>query len=142
MAATKRLLATLLVLVALAGCSDREEREGAQPAPDVTTFEQGRFDDLPLAPRSDPVGLRSEKEGVVSRSYTAKGTTPEQVLRFYEQNLQGWRQVEPVHQVGTSTYRGTWAEGEWLLEVSAGTAPTVDDRPEVQAQYSLVLRPR
>lgn len=132
----------LLALLALAGCAVREEREGTQAAPDVTTLEQGRFDNLPLAPRSDPIGPRSEKEGVVSRSFTAKGTTAEQVVRFYEQNLRGWRQVEPVHQVGTSSYRGTWAQGGWLLEVSSGTAPALDDPLEAQVQYSLVLRPR
>ncbi len=138
----KRLVMALLVAMALGGCGTREEREGTQPAPGVTTFEQGRFDDLPLAPRSDPIGPRSEKDGVVSRSFTAKGTTPEQVLRFYEQNLAGWTQVEPVHEVGTSSYRGSWLRDEWLLEVSAGRAPALDDRLEAQAQYSLVLRRR
>lgn len=142
MTGPKRLLVALLALTALGGCSEREEREGAQPAPDVTSFEQGRFDNLLLAPRSDPVGPRSEQEGVVSRSFTAKGTTPEQVLRFYEQNLTGWRQVEPVHEVGTSSWRGTWEQGQWRLEVSAGRAPALDDPLEAQAQYSLVLRPR
>lgn len=140
---TRGLVSALAAVLALGGCSDREEqREGTQPAPAVTTFEQGRFDDLPLAPRSDPVGPRSEKEGVVTRSFSAKGTTPEQVLRFYEQNLTGWRQLEPVHEVGTSSYRATWAQGEWLLEVSSGRAPALDAPLEAQVQYSLVLRPR
>ncbi len=146
MSAPRRVRAFLSVGMAglvLAGCARDREREGAQPAPDVTTFEQGRFDDLPLFPRSDPVGPRSEKEGVVTRSFVAKGATPEQVMQFYEGRLKGWQQVEPSHLVGTSTHRAKWALDNWFLEVSASAyASSIDDPLEAQVQYSLVLSPR
>ncbi len=127
----------------LHGCGSDPAREGAQPAPDVTTFEQGRFDDLPQFPRSDPLGPRSEKSGVVSRSFVAKGATAEQVMQFYEQSLQGWQQVEPSHLVGTSTHRAKWARDKWFLEVSTSSyASSIDDPMEARVQYSLVLIPR
>ncbi|MDP8992415.1 MAG: hypothetical protein M3N31_05080 [Actinomycetota bacterium] len=138
----RRVTPVVLALV-VAGCGgDRQEREGAQTAPAVTTFEQGRFDDLPLFPRSDPIGPRSEKEGVIARSYTARGTTPERLLQFYEDKLTQWRQVEPVRKFGTSSYRAKWARDNWLLEVSSGASPALDDAGDAQVQYSLVLSPR
>ena len=131
-----------VVVVILPGCRSEAEREGTQPDPDVTTFEQGRFDDLPQFPRSDPLGTRSEKGGVVSRSFVAKGATPEQVMQFYERSLQAWRQVEPSHLVGTSAHRAKWARDDWLVEVSASNyASSIDDAMEVRVQYSLVLSP-
>jgi len=136
-------LVVMALSLVLAGCGrDRQSREGTQPAPAVTTFEQGRFDDLPLFPRSDPIGPRSEKDGVVARSYTARGTTSERLLQFYEGNLPGWRQVEPIRKFGTSSYRAAWTRGNWLLEVSSGASPAFDDAGDAQVQYSLVLRPR
>jgi hypothetical protein len=132
-----------LALLALTGCGDAgQEREGTQPAPAVTTFEQGLFEDLPLFPRSDPIGPRSEKDGVVARSYTARGTTPERLVRYYEDNLTGWRQVEPSRRFGTSSYRAKWARDDWFLEVSSGASPALDDAGDAQVQYSVVLSPR
>jgi hypothetical protein len=132
-----------VVVVALAGCGGRsQEREGTQPAPAVTTFEEGSFDDLPLFPRSDPIGPRTEKEGVIARSYTARGTTPERLLQFYEDKLPGWRQMEPVRKFGTSSYRAKWARDNWFLEISSGASPALDDAGDAQIHYSLVLSPR
>lgn len=134
-------VATAALLVAACGVDN--QREGTQPAPAVTTVEQGRFDDLPLFPRSDPVGSRNEKEGVVSRSFVAKGATAEQVMQFYERELEGWRLVEPPQRAGTTTLRAKWAQGNWYLQVStAAHPPAVDDPAEAQVQYSLVLSPR
>ncbi len=139
----KAFICVAMAVLLLHGCRSDAEREGTQPAPNVTTFEQGRFDDLPQFPRSDPLGSRSEKDGVVSRSFVAKGATAEQVMRFYERSLQGWQQLEPSHPVGTSTHRATWARGNWLLEVSTSSyASSVEDPMEAQVQYSLVLIPR
>ncbi len=138
-----RLVCAGVVALMLTGCGRERAREGAQPAPDVTTFEQGSFDDLPLFPRSEPLGARSEKDGVVSRSFVAKGATPARVMQFYEASLKAWRQVEPTHVVGTSTHRAKWAQDNWLLEVSAsGYASSIDEPLEARVQYSLVLSPR
>ena len=57
--------AGVLTMAAL-GCGSGEKQPAAQPVPEVTSFERGRFDDLPVFFRSDPLGPRSEKDGVVS----------------------------------------------------------------------------
>ena len=136
--------ATALFSVVSCG-RDGEEREGTQPAPDVTSFEQGRFDNLPVFPRSDPFGPRSEKEGIVSRSYRATGVTADEIIDFYAEELaaDGWEMTEPVFRSDTET-RGDWVVDDYRLEVSA--ARIDDDRnptsENVVIQYGLVLRPR
>lgn len=139
-------LVVATAMLAGAACGgDGEEREGTQPAPDVTTFEQGRFDDLPVFPRSDPFGPRSEKDGVVARTYRATGADPGQIIDFYARELagQGWRMAEPVFRSDAET-RGDWVVDDYRLEVSATRVD--DDRDPAPAnavaQYSLVLRPR
>ncbi len=137
------LLAGLLGLV-LGACADRDPPV-AQPTPNATTFEPGRFDDIPLFPRSDPLGRRSEQDGVVARSYMAKGTTPEQVLEYYRTALNArWRLVSPIEKLGVDTYRADWASDQYRLRVSATEAPGVeleDASKNVIVQYSLTLTP-
>ncbi len=135
---------TLALLIG--GCAPRDTDPAAQPAPDVTTFEQGRFDELPQFPRSDPVGPRTEKDGVVARSYRARGTSPEQVLEFYRDALdERWQMVTPIERLGPGTFRAEWVADDYRLLVSAtreGTLDAPDDaaNPAV-AQYSLTLHP-
>jgi hypothetical protein len=140
-----RSLATgILCVMVLSACGSADEREGTQPAPGVTTFEQGRFDDLPLLPDSDPLGPRHEQDGIVTRSYRTTGVTPEGVIDFYDRELSaaGWRMVEPEFREDTES-RADWVVDEWRLEVSA---TQIDDRQNASSdrftvQYSLVLRP-
>jgi hypothetical protein len=106
-----------LVSLVFASCSPSDE--GTQPAPAVTTFEQGYFDDLPLPPRSEPVGERSEENGVVSRSYAVRDTSPERVLAFYSEQLAKSAVVEPPHDIGVGTLRGRWLLDGRELTVSA-----------------------
>ena len=141
------LSAVLVVGVLAAGCGDDAEAPDApeaQPAPDVSVFAEGDFGEVPLYPRSDPAGTRSEKADVTARSYFARGATPEQVLSFYEDDLDGWTQTEPVRQ-DNDAYRGTWRRGDRTLLVSAAPAPAVDTRPgdagQVLTQYNLQLGP-
>lgn len=136
--------ATLALLIA--GCAPRDGDSAAQPAPDVTTFEQGRFDDLPQFPRSDPLGPRTEKDGVVARSYRARGTSPEQVLEFYRDALaERWHMATPIEKLGAGTFRAEWVTDDYRLLVSAtreGTLDAPDDAANpVVAQYSLSLHP-
>lgn len=138
----------LLVALALGSqaCADAEPREGTQPAPDVTTFEQGVFDEVPRFPRSEPLGSRSEKGGVVAQSFRAFGATPKSVLDYYTRSLPGWEQVEPITQTGTEDFRARWARDAWTLLVTAAPAPTTSDGnqadvPEPKTQYSLTLTP-
>ncbi|MFP5327138.1 MAG: hypothetical protein ACLGHT_06630 [Acidimicrobiia bacterium] len=140
-------LAALACLVAISSsCGRAGPDEGAQPAPAVTTFEQGRFDDIPLFPRSEPVGPRSEKDGVVARSYKALGASPEQVLDFYRDGLPSqWRMVTPLERLGVDTYRADWEDGQYRLRVSATLEPLLRGPNEASnaavSQYSLSLHP-
>lgn len=132
--------------VVFASCSPSDE--GTQPAPAVTTFEQGDFDDLPLPPRSEPVGERSEEDGVVSRSYAVRDTSPERVLAFYSEQLPAAAVVETPQAIGAGTSRGRWLVDGRELTVSATVGNTLDaierfgDDAGVVTQLSLSLAPR
>ncbi len=135
-----------VLTMALLGCGPGEKQPAAQPVPEVTTFERGRFDDLPVFFRSDPLGPRSEKDGVVTRSYKAEGASPEQVLEFYREALDyRWRMVSPIERLGVGTFRADWEDGQYRLRVSATQAPALDasagSADPVLTQYSLTLRP-
>ena len=133
------------VVFVVPACGGDDQRAGRQPAPDVTSLEQGRFDELPLLPDSEPFGPRTEKDGIVARTYRAAGVTPEAVVAFYERELPsaGWRPAEPAFRADTES-RSDWVTDEWRLEVSS---TRIEDRraasaDQVVVQYSLVLRPR
>lgn len=139
---------TLLFAVALvtAACGGTDSDEGTQPAPAVTTFEQGVFDDIPLFPRSEPLGPRHEEDGVVAQSFRAYGTTPRGVLEHYVGSLPAWDLVEPVTPTGTTTYRARWVRDGWSLLITSGPAPATSDGnqadvPEPHTQYSLTVSP-
>ena len=137
------LLATALLLV---GCASDEPDPVTQPAPGVTTFEEGRFDDLPQYPGSEPLGPRSEEHGVVARSYKVTGVVPEQVLDFYRGALEEqWSMITPVEKLGIGTLRADWVGEDYRLRVSATREPELDnpDDPanKVVSQYSLTLHP-
>lgn len=144
---TWRPFATAALALALgAGCGAEDLGPTAQPAPDVTTFQPGRFDDLPLYPRSDPVGPRTDAGGVAARSYRTIGTTAREVLEFYRNELpETWHLVHGIEELGESTYRADWSDGTYRLRVSATREPTLDIEdnasPERVVQYSLTLRP-
>lgn len=125
----------------LTGCGDGDPPE-AQPAPGVTRFVEGAFEDIPLFPRTEPVGARHEKNDTTARTYKARNATAEQVLRFYDERLPGWHQVGPVEKVGATAYRGEWMRDGRRLLVSAAPAPGLAASDEIDApvaQYSLTL---
>ena len=141
-----RLLMAAVVPVALvAGCGDdgdAADGPAAQPAPAVTTFGEGDFDDLPLPPRSTPVGERAEEDGVVSRSYEVRNTQPEALLSFYRDALAEHPVVEEPEEIGVGTHRGRWDLDGRQLTVVAQSAETLDDNPgapEALTQLSLSL---
>ena len=139
----KRVLVVAMLALVANGCGGREQ--ATQPSPVETSFEPGKFDDLPIYPRSEPLSGRNEKDGVVSRSYRSRGTSPQALLDFYADNLEsvGWEPSNAANPSG-SQYRGDWITDEYHLEVTAGPIddrqnPTSDD---YTIQYNLVLRPR
>ncbi len=138
-------VAALLVVV-LTGCRTGDPDPVAQPAPDVTTFEHGRFDDLPQFPRSQPLSARSEERGVIARSYKATGASPHQVLEFYRDALgERWRMVTGIEKLGVGTLRADWVGEDYRLRVSATTESELDSRNDASqtfvTQYSLTLHP-
>lgn len=139
------LLTAALVLASACGGDDGSD-EGAQPAPDATTFEQGGFDDLPRHPRSEAVGTRTETGGNVAQSFEVTGATPEQVLRFYEDALPplGWLPLSDSGiDISDRAAHGQWTREGELLVVSASSAPTLEDEGnEAVTQYSLSLGPQ
>ena len=143
-----RFVLTAIVLAALlgVGCGAQEDPPVAQPAPGVTTFEPGRFDDLPQYSRSEPLGPRSEEKGVVSRSFKVPGASPEQVLDFYVDALEEpWRLLSGVEKLGAGTFRADWVTEDHLLRVSTTREPELDSTDDASetfvTQYSLTLHP-
>ncbi|MGI8985146.1 MAG: hypothetical protein ACR2HM_11565 [Acidimicrobiales bacterium] len=139
-------LATAFVLFAAGACGTvGDASPGAQPTPNVTTFEAGVFDDLPRFPRSEPLGPRNEKKDVVARSFQARGTTPQQVLDYYRLNLAPpWTVVRAPEKLGVGTYRADWTNGDWQLRVSATEEPILDPdnaSKDLTVQYSMTLSP-
>ncbi len=133
-------------MILLVGCQRGDADPVAQPAPDVTTFEQGRFDDLPQFPRSEPVSARAEERGVIARSYKATGASPQQVMDFYRQALgDRWRMVSGIEKLGVGTLRADWVDEDYRLRVSATTESGLDSRNDASetfvTQYSLTLNP-
>ena len=127
-----------------AGCGDADDAgDAAQPATDDSTFEGTSIGDLPRFPRSEPFGTETETEDIATQSFRARGTSPEQLIDWYDEALgEDWVQVEPVHRE-PGPGRADWVNGERRLELSA---IDVDDRDgdagsEAVIQYSLTLRP-
>lgn len=151
MAHHARPLLALVIVTSLAGAcggDDRSEDPAAQPAPDVTTFEQGDFSGIPIPPLAEEAGTRTEKDGVVTQSFFVRNRTPDEVLEFYaeyfrDENVPVIR--EPANTSGI-TWRGWWLLGGRELLVSALPAPTADgaetEHADVVTQMSLELWPR
>jgi hypothetical protein len=147
-AATVATLAIAVTFFVAACGDDATERAGTQPAPGVSTFEQGSFDDLPIYPRSDPIGPRSEKNGVVARSFVTHGATAEGIVTWYANTLKakGWEAAGGAEQVGESTWRADFRKSGSKLRVSSAPAPTVEKESAGSGdvhdvQFSLTLRP-
>ncbi|MEZ5239085.1 MAG: hypothetical protein R2716_09100 [Microthrixaceae bacterium] len=74
-------LASLLALAAGACSGDSAESNDAQPAPEVSTFAPGGFDDVPRYRGSQEAGPRSEAD-VVSQPFFVEGADPQMVIDF------------------------------------------------------------
>ncbi|MGH9264302.1 MAG: hypothetical protein ACRD1D_06370 [Acidimicrobiales bacterium] len=138
--------ATVFAALLGVGCGSEDDPPAAQPVPGATTFEPGRFDDLPQYPRSEPLGPRSEEKGVVARSFKVSGGSPEQVLDFYVDALEEpWRLVTGVEKLGAGTFRADWVSEDYLFRVSATREPELDSTDDASetfvTQYSLTLHP-
>ena len=129
-----------MAVLLLASCGNGGGKPQAQPAPEVTVFRGGAFDQLPRYPRSDPLNQPVETNGVVTQSFSVPNASPQQVLDFYHDHLPGWQQMGAVQSAGTDTYQGAWVKGDQELRVSATKAPTLS-KSEPVVQYSLELGP-
>jgi hypothetical protein len=146
MATPTKLFTAVVTVVALGACTPSDE--GTQPSPDVTTFEQGDFSDIPLHPRSEALTPPNEEGGTVARSYAVRNTTPEAVLNFYEEQLAEFDIVEEPGSIGTNTFRGSWQlnQGRVLIVSATPVSSNLDGSGELVdtealTQYSLSLSP-
>lgn len=136
--------------LALLGCRDDQaatdgapvdqENGGEVPAPGITAFTAGDFDAVELPRGADEASEKTERDGVLSQSFFAEATSPEQIMDFFERSLpgDGWEVAEPVTARGTDSLAGAWTKDGRRLEVSAVLAQGVEDE---RTQYSLVLLP-
>ncbi len=133
------LAGALALAVVAVGCGSGTSRP-AQPAPSVTAFTGGAFDQLPRYPRTEPIGTRNDSGAISEQSFTATGATPEQVLNWYGDHLSAWTVVDAPHKTGAADFAGEWTMGDRRLRVTAGPAPTIGS--ETTVQYSLIVQPR
>lgn len=131
----------------LLACGDGDDAGGpeAQPVPGASTFEEGNFDQLPRFPGADAASEPAVERDVTSQSFTVATATPEQVIGFYDGELDeaGWRAVEEPQRLGAEeTYRGVWREGDQELTVSATELSGFDEPGGARTtQFSLSLGP-
>lgn len=139
----------MITLVTLSGCGDGDDATSpeAQPAPDVTRFVEGDFGDIPVPPRAEPAGERSERDDVTARSYFVRNMTPEAVMDFYTDyfSSEGDTAIRSPEPTGPDAWRGTWlVDGRELL-VSTILAPTAGgaevENADVVTQLDLELSP-
>ena len=143
-----RVILLLFAVLLLVPACDSASEEGTQPRPDVTTFGQGDFADIPLLATSEPLSPPNEEQQAVSRSYVVRNTAPEDVLKFYERQLAEFEVVEAPAAIGTDTFRGRWKLDQGrVLTVSATPGGALDnpanfgDAVDTLTQYSLSLAP-
>lgn len=145
-----RTAGTLAVIVALVLPACGPDKDGGQvterrasvgvemgePAGDLVDV----FNRLPRVPDSQTLTSREEGGESVVQTFETTGRTPEAVLSFYEDELdgRGWTLISPPRAVGEGTWRGEWAGHGAELVVSASRQPA-DDR-EPPSQYSLTLK--
>lgn len=140
-----------VALLAVAGCGDGDgdgasvgEPE-AQPAPGVTTFQEGDFAGIDLPSTATPVNERTEEDDAVAQSFEVRNTTPEEIMAFYSDALAEYDVLEAPEEIGVGTMRGRWEVDGRRLTVAAQTAETLNDNPgapEVLTQLSLSLEPQ
>jgi hypothetical protein len=142
----------LLALAGLAvvGCRDDQaatggapvdqESGGEVPSPGATAFTAGDFDAIELPRGADEASEKTERDGVISQSFFAEATSPEQIMDFFSTSLaeDDWEVVEPVSSRGTDSIAGAWAKDDRRLEISALLAQGVENE---RTQFSVVLLP-
>lgn len=133
-----------LLLGACGGGDGGAASPEAQPAPGVTTFQEGDFEGIPLPGRATPLSERVEEEGVTSQSFEVRNIPPEELMDFYLEALAEHEVLEQPEEIGVGTSRGRWDVDGRELTVVGQTAETLEDNPgapEVLTQLSLSLRP-
>jgi len=142
--AIRSFAALLLLAVVAVGCSDSNPTRTETSDPSVA--DEASFEGLPVPPLADPVGSVSEKQGVVTRSYSVRNRTADDVFEFYDEELAplGWERRGPIEDAGRNVRRATWDGPKGTLEVTTTEAEllpdesTAGDRPNLQ--LSLLLR--
>lgn len=119
------------------GCKDDSPSAGVDPAPVAGSFAPSDFVGLPkpagAQPFADPVIDRSG----VTQSFEVSGSTPEQILEFYDTQLAaaGWEPSVASAELGEGEWQGEWLHQDQTLQVSA----TPEDANGTASQLDLVL---
>lgn len=142
----KILMVVPVLMLTLGACASNEPTE-TQPRPDVTTFESGALDDIPLYPRSEAAGPPAQGGEAEARSFITVGVLPNDVIAFYDVELPqaGWTAMGPTETLGTESLRRRWSKEDRTLVVSAtraqGATGESESADQARTQYSLSLEP-
>ena len=138
------MVSAAVLLVAVTSCGDdsatQPESGGGVPAPDVSSFTSGRFEDVRLPRGATEISERTERDGAIAQSFTLTATSPENAMDFFSRTLpeDGWTVLDEPAASGTDSIAGSWSRDGRRLDVSALLAQGVDDE---RTQFSLVLLP-
>ena len=98
-----------------------------------------QFDAIPRYPDSRTAGTLTREGTTTTQSFEADGTSPEQILAYYRDNLPGWTIIEAPHALGASSdadWRGRWERSGASLDISSSPGPGLGAGT---VQYSLGL---
>lgn len=131
----------LVAGIGLGACSDNES--GTQPAPDVSTFQQGDFGDIPLPGSTEQIGERTETDGVVTASYSVDMRTGGQLAEWFDRELaeRGWQTAVVPQETAEALWRADWVKDGRRLELSTASYGTADLEAGELLQFSLTLSP-
>lgn len=128
--AWRTLIASVVVLIAV-GC----------------TATADFVDGIALYPGSTAAGARTEKDGVLTQSFTVQNAVPEQILSHFIEFLPDWTAADPVNAGTALRLELTAADGR-RLEVSSTAIGSLGDPADARpsgvdptVQYSLILHP-
>jgi hypothetical protein len=98
------------------------------------------FEGIRLYPGSEPIGSRTEKDGVVTRSFRSASGRPSEVMSHFVNTL--GEPTQEVTDVGDALRAEFRTEDSSRLEVSVIQLDERGFETEPGVQYSLVLHPR
>ena len=128
------------------GCSSDDAARGPAGDPRVLTTvgdtdtANEDFEGIRLYPGSEPVGTRTEKDGVVTQSFSTASGRPAEVISHFVNTV--GEPIQETQDVGDALRAGFRIEDSRRLEVSVIQLDERGFETEPGVQNSLVLHPR